>query len=230
MHLGVMLTVHARPFLLYPIFRQISAFRAKTHLQVTLSRPTAAVIEQVQRFLDCPISKNVTVELIEAPFNPLAPGKERFMELRQWQLERLPAACNYAVIWDDDHVLEDPDEVLDAMRDKMDLTYIRKVFFWDNPTTISTAFPEHNSCFVFRRLPGDKFDMDRVLHAPATIHDTAKKVIQLQGRLLDYGYMHADDRARCWDDYKRVGKIDPATRPLVEAPRLAPWPGKNYLE
>ncbi len=171
----------------------------------------------------------MTISVSEAPFDPLA-VTERFMELRQFQLDKIPADCTHGVIWDDDHLLEDPGELIAAVDDGADLTYIKKIFFWDTPYQIATHFPEHNSVFVFKRLPGDNYDMSRMLHAPQRVHDAPDKVVQLNGRLLDYGYMDPVDRQRCWDDYKRVGKIDAATLPLISTPTLEPWAGVNPFE
>lgn len=157
----------------------------------------------------------------EAPFPALAGGVERFMELRQIQLDmirgRHPA---YGVIWDDDHVLADVDEAKAVLADQPDLVYASKLFLWDSQETYNDAMPQHRSVFFFRMLEGDQFPLDRTIHAPARIHDTASKVVDLQAPLLDHGYRHQKDREKIFKEYVRVGKIDAATVPLVEPPTL----------
>lgn len=224
--LGVMQLVHARPDLLPAIWRNMRQLRVQTHLQVVLSRPTREVLDKVIALENKPTSK-LTVEVLEAPFSPLD-DTERFRELRRWQHERLPEDCDYGVLWDDDHLLEYPDLCAKLLRSgAWDLLYATKLFFWDSPAQFTTHIPTHRSVFFFRCLPADAFPLDRTIHAPARIHDTGKKVGDLPGYLLDYGYMTPFDRERCWNDYKRVGKIDPATLALVSPPDLHEWRGLN---
>ena len=221
--------VHRRVSILPHIWEQLPGLGCPVHLGITLSRPTAEVIEKIQELVDRGLGKRVSISLHNAPFSPLG-ERERWMELRQLQLEWLPRDCTHGVIWDDDHILEDKKELVEAIDEGADLTYITKLFFWDSPKTYTTTFPDHNSVFSFRMLPGDRFPLDRTIHAPAAIHDRAKKVVQLKGRLLDYGYMDAYDRATCWAEYKQAGKIDAATRPLVMPPNLVEWRGINPFE
>lgn len=226
--LGVMTLAYQREHVFREIAKSINRLRLPVVWQIALNRPNAAVLStlaQVERDLELMPRCKIQLSYLEAPFSPLDQGRERFMELRQWQLEQLPADCTHAVIWDDDHILEDEAEVRDAIQSGADLTYIRKVFYWDRTDQINTAFPEHNSVFVFRRLPGDSFDLGRTLHAPTRVHDNPRSIVQLDGRLLDFGYLRATDRERCWSEYKRVGKIDAATLPLVSPPRLVTLKG-----
>lgn len=225
--LGIMQLVHARPQYLRAIWRNMSRLARPYHLQVTLSEPTAEVVRVVAELEEGAPPYCQSLQILEAPFNPLR-GKERFMELRRWQLERLPPT-EFAALWDDDQLLEDPDELVTALYNDACLTYATKAFFWDSPLFLATHFPVHTSVFTFRRLPGDTFPLDRTIHAPAKIHDSPRSVVHLSGRLLDFGYMDAADRNRCWRDYKRVGKIDPATRALVVEPTLVPYSGPDPL-
>jgi len=204
-----------------PIWKQLRLLGCDVHLQVVLSRPNSEVLCEVG---ELERSATYGVNIVEAPFNPLEPGMpERFMEMRRWQYDLLPP-CDYGVIWDDDHYLEDPNEArLLLEKREYELIYATKAFFWGDTKHIATHIPTHRSVFFFRCLPGDQYPLDRTIHAPARIHDTATKVIDLQSKLLDFGYLSRAERDRCWADYKGVGKIDSATTALIEDPTLEIW-------
>lgn len=161
----------------------------------------------------------------DAPF-PALGERERWMELRQFQFKVAVDQFNptHGVIWDDDHYLADVDDARQKLREDWDLVYATKLFLWDSATQYNAKMPAHRSVFFFKVLPGDAFPMDRTIHAPIGIHDFAKKITDLKAPLLDFGYMHRVNRERVFRDYVRVGKIDAATRPLVEEPHLKPLP------
>jgi hypothetical protein len=213
--------VHARHEHLMDIWKQLRLLGCDIHLQVVLSRPNSEVIREVNH-----LEKHATydIQVVEAPFNPLEAGKgERFMELRRWQHDLLPP-CDYGVIWDDDHYLEDPQEARKLLECReWDLIYATKAFFWGDREHIATHIPTHRSVFFFRCLPGDEYPLDRVIHAPSQIHDNATQVTDLRSKLLDFGYLNRADRDRCWADYKGVGKIDSATSALIDEPTLELW-------
>ena len=224
--LGVMTLLHARHAYIRAIAASIRQMCLPVEWQIVLNRPTSKVVAELNAAL-ARLHPSVRPTLLDAPFSPLD-KVERFMELRQWQLERL-SPCDYAALWDDDHVLGDPKAVRATLLENPDLVYATKTFFWDNDASVNTRLPPHRSAFFFRYLAGDAFPLDRTIHAPARVHDTAKIVVDLPGGLLDYGYMTLEDRERCWRDYKRVGKIDAATLPLIQPPVLAGWPGPYPL-
>lgn len=224
--LGVMTLLHARWRYIRHIAACLTRIALPVEWQLVLNRPASKVVAEMNLALR-ELSPRIRPVILDAPFSPLD-KVERFMELRQWQLERL-SPCDYGVIWDDDHVVADPKGVRAALLELPDLVYATKYFFWDNDATVATHFPEHRSVFFFRWLKDDAFDLTRTLHAPARIHDTAKVVTELPGGLLDFGYMEREDRERCWRDYRRVGKIDAATLPLIQTPALAHWPGPYPL-
>lgn len=221
-----MLLVHSRAHVLAHIVNQMPKI-GHVHLQIVLSTPSSDVLYEVDRLFHMKHNRRLKIEILEAPFNPLD-QYERFMELRRWQAARLPKNCKYAIIWDDDHILEDPAELRDEIRAGFDLAYAEKVFFWNSTKTYTTHIPRHNSVFAYRCLHGDLFPLDRTIHAPSQIHDTAQKIVQLKGRLLDYGYLRALDRDRCWRDYKKVGKIDAATTAIIQQPQLVLWKGQDH--
>jgi len=73
----------------------------------------------------------------------------------------------------------------------------------------------------FRNLPCQRWT--RMVHAPHPIHDTGRPG-QLQGGLLDIGYLRPPERARVWEVYKRAGKIDPLTLGMIDPmPHIAPF-------
>lgn len=157
---------------------------------------------------------------------PALGERERWMQLRQFQFK---TACDkfdptHGCIWDDDHILADLDDATQKLREDWDLVYATKLFLWDTADRYNARMPQHRSVFFFKVLPGDAFPVDRTIHAPIGIHDFAKKITDLKAPLLDYGYMHRLARERVFRDYVRVGKIDAATRPLVEPPDLRPLP------
>lgn len=146
------------------------------------------------------------------------------MEMRNHQLGLVQLENpKFACICDDDHILEDPDEARRKLeRRDYDLVYATKIMFWDDLTKVSSAFPKHRSVLFFRSLPGDHFDPDRIVHAPQMIH-TSARTVDLKGGLLDVGYLYSEDRERVWARYKRTGKIDAATLPLIRQPQLVDY-------
>lgn len=195
------------------------------HWYVTFSKPSSEVIRVVNDLVQLKW-ETLPITVNEAPFSPLGGPAERFMELRQWQLDQA-AMTDWSVIWDDDQVLERPRDVKQFLQDPdVDLVYATKTYFWNNDSTVALHFPTHRSVFFFRRRDGDRFPHDRTIHAPISVHDTPRKVVDLGGTLLDYGYMCKEDRQRCWLEYKRCGKIDPVTLGLIqENPPTRIWPG-----
>jgi hypothetical protein len=221
-----MVLVHRRPALIPLIAEQVVKTWPDGIVQFTADRPSAAVVSAcegtAQRW-----PKNV--ELFVSPF-PAISDKEHFDDLRAWQYERLGHhEPKYAAIWDDDHILDEPEWVRDDLaRTGADLTFATKVQFWDNLLSVNERLPLHKSPFFFRCRPGDAFPTGkgRIIHAPAAVHDDPASVrIDLNSVLLDVGYLTADERARVFAMYARVGKIDSFTRPLMEPPQLITWGG-----
>jgi hypothetical protein len=171
---------------------------------------------------------SIPTSFAQTELSPLASGcPEAFMPVRQFQWkaianERRPG--DYAVLWDDDQVLEDPGAAATILADEPDLVYATKEFFWDRTDQVARHLPVHRSVFFFKCLPGDEFPQNRIIHAPARIHDTAKVVVDFPGKLLDYGYLTEADRNRCWREYKGAGKLDPATLALIRPPVLCRYP------
>lgn len=209
--LGVMVLAHAREQLLPLICRQIQTAWPDSVIQIAVDRPTPAVRD----ILRLPLGAQV----LEVPF-PVVADREYFMEARRWQLDQLrPYAPRYAVLWDDDHILEDTAEPARLMADGADLIYADKAYIWDDLAHINVHIPRHRSVFFFKLRDGDQYPLDRFIHAPAGIHDDpcATSVV-LRARLLDIGYMYSRERERLFKAYARAGKIDDVTKALVEPP------------
>jgi hypothetical protein len=80
---------------------------------------------------------------------------------------------------------------------------------------------------AFKIRPGETFpplNMDETRRPPNTIFS------DVRSPLLDIGYLTDTERRRCFDAYKRVGKIDAATLPLVKEPQLAYWMPRSRIE
>lgn len=173
-----------------------------------------------------------TVQVLEAPFGPCDMGHaERFFELRTWQIAQLPDDCTYGVLWDDDHVLENESEFLELIKKgTADLIYGTKVFFWGSHNTYTTHIPKHRSLFAWRHYPGDRIPSKfEGMPGPLTAHRKAKNIVDLEGKLLDYGYVSEEDRTRVWQEYKRVGKMDNYVLALLKKPQLHDWTGVTIV-
>jgi hypothetical protein len=216
--LGAMVLCHHRPWLLPLIQKQIFSTWPDARIHYALNRPNAAVVAAVNK-----LAADTRVRAFDVDQGLRTEGDWmvlRSLQLVEMQLENPRFIC----IWDDDHILEDPDEAARKLsRRDYDLVYATKAFFWDSLDNISTAFPAHRSVFFFRNLPGDEFPLDRMIHAPTCVHES-KRVVDLKGKLLDVGYLLRENRQYVWEQYKRTGKIDAATLPLVREPTLTPWP------
>lgn len=213
-----MVLCHQRPWLLPLIARQCQTMWPESVLQFTLNRPSAAVLEAVQQAKVF----HPGAEVFEAPFDPVDDKGEHWMELRNWQLERMEArGPEFVMMWDDDHLFERPLEADTYMKAGYDLIYTKKLYFWQQANLVNVALFPHNSVTFFRLLKGDRFPLDRIIHAPAGIHDNPlAKSAQMASRLLDIGYLFPEDRERVFKMYARAGKLDAAVKPLMEEPVL----------
>jgi hypothetical protein len=220
-HLGVMLLAHRRPWLLPLIVEQaLSEFKA--FVDITVDRPSSDVLEVVDK-----LAQQKNVRVFESPEPCLQPGAsgDHFMTIRQFQLEKLQEKMpRYGVMWDDDHILESPQEGRYWMGRRFDLIYAKKRFLWDSVHKWNAKMPEHNSCFFFKMLEGDcypSYETGRIIHAPVQVHDSPdSRKVEMKSYLLDMGYLWPEERERVFRAYAAAGKIDPATMPLVEEPDL----------
>ena len=214
-----MLLAHRRPQLLELIVDQVQSAWPSSQVDITLDRPSLEVLQLVDK-----LGRRPGVRVLCSPAE-IRHDELHFRAVRQWQLEQLaPLEPRYAVIWDDDHVLEQTTEAKKHMDAGVDLIYAVKAYFWNTLEQTAHHIPEHRSVFFFRLRPGDQFPADRTIHAPAGVHDDPKSIsVTMRNRLLDIGYLSAEERRRIFDSYKQVGKIDAVTRALVEPPILVPY-------
>lgn len=212
-----MVLVHQRPQLLRLIVEQVVETWPDGIVDFGMDRPTEGV-RAVCNALLRQYPKNVSVW--EVPF-PAISHKENFLELRQLQLERLhDFKVEYLSMWDDDHILADPDEAKRCLALKPTLVYCHKLYMWDSPSLVNIALPGHNSVLFSRRLDGDRFGTNMV-NAPAEILRRGEgDIAQLKTWLMDVGYLTAAERKRVWEVYKRAGKIDDLTLGLMRPPKL----------
>jgi len=223
---GAMVLCHHRPWLLSLIVEQYwKTWPGDCVVHFMADRPNAAVIAELAK-----LEAHPAVKVFTAGF-PAVGGVENFMALRQCQLQFMQQEnTRFICIHDDDHVLENPKEAADKTRHRhYDLIYAKKTFFWDDLEHVNCDLPVHNSVFFFRNLEGDRFPMDRMIHAPWRIHDKSdKKVTQMKSTLLDIGYLYPEQREEVFRRYARAGKLDAATLPLTSStPTLAPYDKKG---
>jgi hypothetical protein len=217
---------HRRHALLGLLNRQRLLVDPTSVLAFTLDRPSTDVIRVVEKLQrDWPDSVVVNT----APF-PALDAVERFNELRNWQVDQLrDYNPKYFVIFDDDGVFAEPAALRRAMSSVKDpdIVYATKLFLWDGLDRTNSRLPTHRSSIAFKIAPGETFpplNMDEVRRPPST------KVMDVRSPLLDIGYLTDTDRRRCWDAYKRVGKIDAATLPLAKDALPMLWMPRTRTE
>jgi hypothetical protein len=228
----VMLRGHRRPQLLDQTLRRYLALNSSQYpveISLMLDRPTRQVMEVVD------IHRSNISRISLCPFAILSfDGGDRFMEAANWQLanEVEPLEPNWVIFADDDRWPEksyaEEHGALVSNTD-VDCWYMRSLFFWDE-TRIRTDFFDHNSIFMWRHTPGDRFD-DSYNQAPKEIHDSAHRegrTGQITSRLLDRGYGTPDERERCFKAHSETGRLDLVTLHLLdENPVLEEYSGEG---
>lgn len=216
--LGVMILVHRREWPVSLIVEQIKSTWPKATIWFTLDRYTGDIPEVVN-------NPERGIFTSRAPFPVVDDSGEHFMAIRQWQLERLRNVIGprYIGFWDDDHLLENPDEAKLWMEKGVDIIDAQKAFFWNDLEHTNERIPPHTSPIFFKDRPGTSFPdtESRIIHTPVEIYDDPNSVrVALTGRLLDVGYLEQTERERVFATYARAGKIDAATMALVDEPVL----------
>src|SRR5262245_55766109 len=189
--IGLMVLCHKRHQVLPLIVEQVQTVWPGARVDFTLDRPSPEVQETVDQLV-----ANGGCRVFPAPF-PALTHREQFIELRQFQLEKIQAeGVKWISMWDDDHILERPEELRDALAaDQADLFYISKRYFWDDLDHINEELPRHHSIIAFRNVPAQRWK--KMVMAPHPLHDTGRRA-DLAGGLLDVGYMAPAERARVW--------------------------------
>lgn len=212
---------HSRPKLLPLIVEQAQQLcdrGLETRVEFGVDHETEEVFYVLEDLL---LKNPKLVSAVRIPFQ-VVDDKEHFMEARNVQLASLRRfEPRYAALWDDDHLMEYPYELLPQINKGTDLIYSDKVYFWDSLHFHNIGLPLHRSVLAFKVRPGDTYPLDRTINAPQGVHDdpaATKKV--LESRLLDIGYMTSAERWRVFKVYKDAGKIDALTMGLMAAPTL----------
>jgi hypothetical protein len=209
--LGALLLCHQRHQLLPLIARQIEeTWPRDSVLHVGLDRPT----DEVRVAVDKCFALHSDVRVSYVPVPALA-EKENFLELRNWQLDAIREDCHWGALQDDDYILQFPTNMRNRMEGPCDLVYANKMYIWNDLGHCATHLPLHHSCYAFRILDADRFPTDRMIQAPARVHDHGRKET-VNGWLLDIGYLTRNDRMRIFKTYARAGKIDRLTMGLIE--------------
>lgn len=231
LYLGVLLRAHRRAatldIALSELFRYGTLPGVAVRIHVMADRPSQGVVDVIEKYrLKLYRATSPTLPLLSAQHG------EQFMPALNAQLADLePANCDWYLVADDDQWWEPHhinSELPTALHNpNVDMWYAPTVFFWDTPTTFHPD-RRHCSAILFRKLPGDRFPLNRIIHCTQNRHDSAI----ISGRtgifktpLLNYGSFDALDRKQVYDTYQAVGKIDPFVQSGYEAPpALARFP------
>lgn len=219
-----MVLCHRRPYLLREIVRQcFKLWPDNTVVHFCMDRPTPGVELEVERLVTTALAYKARAYY--APFPAVSSQGERYMDLRNVQVEAMEQDNpKYIAFWDDDQILQDPEELAAVVRaDQSDLIYATKQYLWDSPRQYTTHLPKHTSVFVWRHTRGDRFPTDnrRIIQAPVGVHDNpASRRYDLCTALLDVGYMFEKERRQIFKAYARAGKVDDLVLGLLDKPVL----------
>lgn len=232
MKLGVLLRAHQRAKTLdiaLSEFFRYREFGIDVAVSIIADRPHFLVEKVLEKW------RSSLFHLHYTKIPILGYGKQSWMENSNENLRHLER-CNpdWIVFADDDRWFARPqidEELPRALDDEnVDLWYAKSLFLWDKPDQIN-ARRHHDQVTIWRHTRGDRFPTDRVIQAPAGVHDgavVAGRVGHLSTPLLDYGSYDAAERQRVYDSYVRAGrdKRDPWISTLVESPQLEKLPLK----
>lgn len=223
MIVGALVRCHCRPMLLEIVLQELLRYQDLSDLVVKIhvlsDRPTVGVSKVLMKY-----SRRL-FNLMESPFPLLSPGsgERRFMDALRLQHADLlkDGSVDWFYLADDDRWLE-PHHALPVLKDALwnpgvDLWYANSLFMWDEPDKYQ-PHRAHFSPVFSRRIPGDEFPTNRIIQAPALVHDQSimcGRTGVLPIPLLDYGSFHAVDRLRLHAAFVEAGKIDPYVDSLL---------------
>jgi len=228
-----MLRAHRRAEWLDAIFAQLVALSAHTkHLTicVMLDRPAAKVLRLVERQVAAAY-ENVIIDVVVAPTPLVSSRGEGFMRALQVHYDALLALdpdVEYAALWDDDFIMGPA--LLADVQNRFDkgisahTLRAESVFLWEHNKQYNAAFPRHWQHLFFKCIRGDKFPIDRMVHAPISALRGPSE--DLPGHLHNFGYLTEADRMLTWDAYKRAGKVDAHTLCLIKPPKVKNVPAQ----
>jgi hypothetical protein len=222
--LGAIVRTNDRAILLGIVLKELLRYRTfpgvdSMAIHVLADRPTPEVSKVLDEYYsDLFAIRTCTFPLVSRE------GGQRISEGENLQLEDLD---NLSLDWifhaDDDHWFEPlhaQEELPTALtRQDVDIFYAHQLFFWDAPDRVCPPLSRpHYSPQIFRHIPGDRFPLNRIIQAPAQIHDQAilsGRVGHLTTPLLDYSCFSQEDRFRLYNLFVGAGKTDEFISSLV---------------
>lgn len=225
----VMQRAHRRAALLdrtLRFYERLGRSDAPVEIALMADRPTADVREVIK------LHRNNLARVIECPFPMVSfEGGQRWMEASNYHLANgvEPLEPVFVIFSDDDRWPEASyaqEHLALVGNSDVDMWYARSLFFW-NETQVRADFFDHNSVYLWRHRPGDRFDEKMLNQAPAGVHADALangRHAQLKARLLDYGYASTEERAACFASHKESGRLDKVVLHLLDKnPVLRPY-------
>lgn len=221
MRLGVVLQAHARERTLPAVLTQIATLRTlvDTRVVTLLDRPTEAVARLVA---DAMGGNDVTIPV---PFR-VVDERERFGESQNLALSVFERAPVDWVLWAPDDLTFEPgwetEFVAALAADDTDVWFVRSLFYWSADRIRLDIFPVCDP-LLWRWRSGVRYDDRRQLLAPPAIVEQARlrgRVRIFGPRALDRGFATVEDRDRCWQRARRLGKLDNYTTALVTDPQI----------
>ena len=233
--LGVLLRLHRKSSYIKRIFQQIRKLKVRTHITISLDRPSAAVSTEVNKAIRN-LPDRITADCWEPPSPIVTASSQNWM---------LGLACQYTqlltqldaqavLVWDDDMLFTEDGlrEIRGHLHDMMYDRYdVLSVFFWDNPNTINLKMLKHPhwSSVLFRVYPGDVYPTNYVVHCPERVAKSPH-VCRLAHPARNYGYLSQTDREEAWRTSKLMGRIDGFTQFFVDSPDPLPWTDQSVVE
>lgn len=235
--IGVMLRCHRRHRTLRCVLTALRRWTnwAKIQIHASCDRTTPEVDAVLDEFDDLVIAREVP------PAPVLAPGRDGWRSHKSWQYQAMTGwragprrpliEPDWCILQDDDCWLEPLSAEAQLFRDGLlesgeyDLISAKSLFMWDKPTRYNIR-RQHQSPYLWRFVPHDRFPLTRDIRATEIAHDQAimrGRHVLLGVPLLDYGAYTAGDRKAVYDAYVEAGRDverDAFVRSLVEQPQL----------
>lgn len=219
----ILLRVHRRHAYLPAIWKQISYLTKDRSCQLIIQadRPSIEVVAEVDAYKRR-APKRIRVDVIEAPAPVVSSAGQKWYQSVQnmWLLRH--GDEDAGIVWDDDWLFSP--SALKEMRghleffehDCLDAVWHH---MWDNEHA-NARFPSpHYAAALFRIYRGDNFDPDLTSHCPQHPARSKNRLV-LQHPVYHFGYATEEDRLRCWEAFRRAGRIDAHTIALTKPPIL----------
>jgi hypothetical protein len=167
-----------------------------------------------------------------SPFPILEPGRERFIQAQNLQLDRLEQLYDpdWIYVADDDFAFEAvgiEKELPAALTHPSIVAWFARVLFLQDAPNTYNPRRVHNSIRLFRHDRGFRHSDKRMLSMPDALHDSAiisGRTGQLRTPLFEVGGYTAEERQKVYDAYAAAGKVDPFTGALLSRGPLHTFP------